>query len=136
MTESRLLVTAAADAERLATYLASFDFRWTSELELQDAIWELLVPRFPDEFPLLQREASLSPQDRPDFMVMVGDTAVAVEVKVKGSRNAVLRQLGRYAAHDEVDAVMLASGRRVLAAAMPHSIHGKPLFAVFLGATL
>lgn len=136
MTDSRLLVAAAADAERLAVYLAGFDYRWTSELELQDAIWQLLLPRFPDEFPLLQREAILSPQDRPDFMVTVGDTAVAVEVKVKGSRNAVLRQLGRYAAHAEVDAVLLASGRRVLAAAMPTSIHGKPLLAVFLGTTL
>jgi hypothetical protein len=135
VTEPGLLV-AAADAERLATYLAAFDYRWTSELELQDAIWDLLLPRFPAEFPLLQREAILSPQDRPDFMVTVGGTTVAVEVKVKGSRNAVLRQLGRYAAHDEVDAVLLASGRRVLAATMPPSIHGKPLLAVFVGASL
>jgi hypothetical protein len=127
---------AEANAERLAAYLSGFDYRWSTEVELQDAIWDVLQPRRPGVFALLQREAPLSPQDRPDFMVTIGDTAVAVEVKVKGSRNAVLRQLGRYAAHDKVDAVLLASGRRTLAAAMPPIIHGKPVLAVHVGTTL
>ena len=125
-----------ANAERLATYLSGFDYRWSTELELQDAMWEVLKRRFPDEFPVVQREGQLSPQDRPDFIVDVGDTCVAVEVKVKGSRNSVLRQLARYAAHDEVDAVVLASGKRTLAAAMPLMIHDKPLVATYLGAPL
>lgn len=126
----------SADAERLVSYLAGFDYRWSTELQLQDAMWSVLQPRCPEEFPVLHREYRLSPEDRPDFMVTVGNTTVAVEVKVQGSRHAVLRQLGRYATHDEVDAVVLASGRRVLAAAMPVSLHGKPLLAVHLGTTL
>lgn len=126
----------AADAERLVAYLAGFDYRWSTEIELQDAIWDVLKRRFPDEFPVVQREGHLSAEDRPDFIVDVGDTCIALEVKVKGSRNAVLRQLARYAGHDEVAAVVLASGRRTLAAAMPVTLHDKPLLAVYLGATL
>jgi hypothetical protein len=119
-------------ALKVVEHLESFTYRWSTESELQTAIWDVLHPRFPGA----QREVHLSPQDRPDFMVGVDDVTVAIEVKVKGSRASVLRQLGRYAAHDEVDAVVLASGRRVLAASMPPVIHDKPVLAAFLGAAL
>lgn len=50
-------------------------------------------------------QVRLGPQDRPD--VMVG--GIAIEIKVKGTRPAILRQLQRYADHDEVSGLILVS---------------------------
>ncbi|OBC11404.1 hypothetical protein A5784_34975 [Mycobacterium sp. 852013-50091_SCH5140682] len=124
-------MTGAEAAEAVAEYLSGFTYQWTSEVELQQAIWDVLPVRF-----LAERERALSSRDRPDFMVNVHGLSVAIEVKVAGARNAVLRQLGRYAEHDTVDAIVLASGRRVLAAAIPEIIHTKPVLAIHLGGCL
>ncbi len=122
----------AAAANVVADHLQGYRYAWTSEVELQDAIWDVLAPNFN-----AVRERALSRRDRPDFLVHVdGLGSVAVEVKITGSRNAVMRQLGRYAEHDDIDAVILASGRRVLAAAMPTVIHTKPVLAIHLGSAL
>lgn len=119
-------------AQVVAQHLSEFTYAWSTERELQEAMWTVLADRFPDA----QREAVLSPKDRPDFLVGVDGAAVAIEVKVAGSRNAILRQLGRYAAHDTVDAVVLASGRRVLAAGIPSVIHETPVLSTYLGSSL
>ncbi|MEE3755241.1 hypothetical protein [Mycobacterium intracellulare] len=124
--------TPGADAAAaVADHLGRFTYRWTSEIELQEAIWGVLQSRF-----VAERERALSRRDRPDFMVDVDGVAVALEVKVAGARNAVLRQLGRYAEHDTVDAIVLASSRRVLSAGIPAVIHRKPVLAIYLGGLL
>ncbi|WP_099024351.1 hypothetical protein [Mycolicibacterium palauense] len=121
--------TTPADAAlAVANALTGFTYCWTAEADLQAAMHDVLAPRFHTD-----REKALSRRDRPDFLVNVGVLTVAVEVKVKGARNAVVRQLGRYAEHDDVDALLFASGRRVLVPAMPGEIHGKPVISVFLG---
>jgi len=125
-------VSDGADAaQTVAEHLGSFAYRWTTEVELQEAIWSILSDRFSAD-----RERALSRRDRPDFIVDVDGVTVAIEVKIAGARNAVLRQIGRYAEHDTVDAIVLASGRRVLAAGIPESIHGKPVMSVHLGGLL
>lgn len=63
----------------------------------------------------------------------IGGGPVAVEVKVQGSPKANLSQLGRYAAHSEVDAVIPASGRRTLLAT---AIHETPVPVGYLGGGL
>lgn len=125
-------MSAIEAAQLVSTYLSSFTYDWTTERELQDAIWPVLCARFDHA----QREAILSARDRPDFIVDPDDAAVAIEVKVKGSRNAILRQLGRYAEHDDIAAIVLASGRRTLLAGIPLEIHGKPVAVALVTAPL
>lgn len=75
----------------------------------------------------LRREPRLSARDIPDFMV----DGIAVEVKMNSAQpRSAIRQLGRYAAHEEVRALILASNRAI---ALPSTLNGKPVFAVSLG---
>lgn len=120
--------TPADAALIIANDLAGFTYRWTTEADLQAAMHTVLVERFHTD-----REKALSRRDRPDFLVNVGMFTVAIEVKVKSTRTEVIRQLGRYAEHASVDAIVFASGRRVLVPAIPSEIHGKPVISVFLG---
>jgi len=74
------------------------------------------------------REVRLAPGDIVDLMV---DDAIAVEVKLNRARRAEIgRQLARYARHDRVAALVLATNRAVGLAA---SIEGKPSWEVSLG---
>lgn len=54
----------------------------------------------------VRSEVRLSPRDRIDIMA----GACGVEIKVAGSRREVYAQLCRYAAHDDVGALVLATG--------------------------
>lgn len=116
---------AAAAAQLVADRIGGFRYRWLTEEGLQRALWKVLEPQF-----AARREEPLSQRDRPDFLVSVGGFTVAVEVKVQGARSAVLRQLGRYAEHDTVAALLFVSGRRTLAAGVPAVIHGKPVVSM------
>lgn len=74
-----------------------------------------------------EAQKAISPRDRVD--VVCG--GLAIEIKVKGSRPAILRQLERYAAHPDVSGVMLVTGT-----AWPFlsgEVGGKPFWAVRLG---
>jgi hypothetical protein len=74
-----------------------------------------------------QREVSLSPGDRPDFLTAEG---IAIEVKLRARKMEVWRQLLRYAAHDRVRGILLASNT---AMGLPYNAGGKPLGFVSLG---
>lgn len=52
-----------------------------------------------------RREVHLGPRDIVDFMV----GSVAVEIKIKGARRAIYRQLERYCNYTEVGAIVLAT---------------------------
>lgn len=117
-------------AQEVAHRISEFTYQWLSERELQDAMWGVLSGGFS-----ARREVVLSVRDRADFVVKHG-FSVAIEVKVAGSRNPILRQLGRYAEHDSVDALVLASARRTLLHAMPAAIHGKPLAVALVAGSL
>lgn len=73
-----------------------------------------------------RREVRLSAADVIDFMV----GGLGVEVKIKGARRAILRQLERYAAHEEVAALALVSS---VAMGLPAAINGKPVDIVSMG---
>lgn len=66
-------------------------------------------------------EVSLTRKERIDIMV----GSVGVEVKVKGSRREIYRQLERYAACPEVSVLVLATGAAWLKRL--DSVGGKPL---------
>lgn len=85
-----------------------------------------------------QREFRLDPrdrpgrersQDRPDFFV---GGCVAIEVKLKTPRTTVLRQLGRYAEHGQVKAIVLASTSFTTLQGMRVDIHEVPVYPVIL----
>lgn len=70
-----------------------------------------------------EREVELAPRDRIDFMV----GPVGVEVKIKGTRAQIIRQLARYVRNDRVEEIILAAtSRRVLTSA-PDEITGMPI---------
>ena len=74
------------------------------------------------------REARLGPRDIVDFLV---EDSVALEVKLRSSgKMAVHRQLARYAAHDGVGEIVLATN---LAMTLPAFVEGKPATVISLG---
>ncbi|MEB3023047.1 MULTISPECIES: hypothetical protein [Mycolicibacter] len=124
-------MAATAAATAVAEHLSSFNYNWMTERELQDHVATVLETRFPT-----RREHALSRRDRPDFLVESQGLTIAIEVKVAGAHNAVLRQLGRYAEHDGIAALVLASGKRTLLAGVPRQIHTKPIALALLAGAL
>lgn len=105
-------------APELVRMLAGYRYDLTSEDDLQQGLAEAML-RERVEF---QKEVRLSPRDRIDFMV----GRVGVEVKVGGSLSALIRQLYRYAEHQEVDSLVLVSSR-IRLDRLPDTILGKPV---------
>ena len=67
----------------------------------------------------VEREVRLSDGDIVDFMI----NGVAVEVKLKGAKSTIYRQLVRYAKHESVKGILLVSS---VAMGLPPEIEGKP----------
>ncbi len=110
-------------AARLLEALRSNRFSFSSEDGLQRGIaLALQGARIPYE-----REVRLSATDRPDFMVQ----GIAIEVKIDGSANALLRQLHRYASHPRVTAIVVVTNRARLTS-QPPNINGRPVHVVSL----
>lgn len=125
-TPSAAEIIAAPDARSaalaIAHHLERYTYRWTNERQLQDGIGDVLANAFD-----VQPEYALSERDRPDFWVTLGPYHIAVEVKIRGARTPILQQLGRYAAHDSIDALVLAAGKRALLVGIPPEIHRTPV---------
>ncbi len=107
-------------ARGLASMLASYRYSFSTERELQDGV-EQAVRRHGLTF---KREHALSARDVIDFMVI----DVGIEVKVGGSFAEVARQLHRYAAFDQVGALILLTCKQ--SHDMPGEINGKPVLVV------
>ena len=75
---------------------------------------------------LIRREVTLAPGDVVDFMA----DDIAIEIKIKGQRRAILRQCERYAAHDAVAAIILVTN---VAMGFPATLNGKPTAVLNLG---
>lgn len=117
-----------AAAHRVAKVITQHRFTFRAELGLQDAIATVLT----DAGMVVEREVALTAQDRIDMLV---DLTVGVEVKVGSSTTNVMRQLQRYAASDQVDALLLVT-TRVTHRYLPDEVAGKPLTVVVLGGAL
>lgn len=75
-----------------------------------------------------EREKRLTASDIPDFLV---DGRLVIEVKLKGAQKmAVYHQLMRYAEHECVQGLILASS---LSMTLPPEINGKPAVMIGLG---
>lgn len=105
--------------------LASGQFDLNDEKDCQAQMHDWLVARLPGR--AIQREHRLSAGDIPDFYV----EGIVIEVKMNSARPAdILRQLARYAEHDEVAAIVLVSNRAVR---FGPTVCGKPLAVLHLG---
>jgi len=106
--------------------LARFRLDASSEASLQLAIAQAL-----DESALsYEREVRLDARSRIDFLLPDG---LGIEVKVDGSQTEVLRQLVRYADHEQVRALALFTTRSRHLSGMPSTLRGKPLTVRFQG---
>lgn len=108
---------------RLTLGLGRFDL--ANEKACQEEVEAHLTDAYPNW--TISREHRLGARDVPDFMIH----GVAVEVKMNAaSPRAIVRQLERYAAHDEVRSLILLTNRAVI---LPPMICGKAVDVVSLG---
>ena len=100
-------------------------FRYADEDQLQEGLTAALrAAGFEPE-----REVILSPRDRIDLLV----DRVGIETKVAGRRDALRRQLERYAESDRVDVLVVVTNR-VRHLRLPIEINGKLVIVVTLAA--
>lgn len=97
--------------------------RYATERDLQQGLARL----FETAGFAADREVALGPAERPDFMI----DGIAIEVKVKGTRDQLERQITRYAGHDHVAGVLVVTNR-VRHRDLPPLINGKPVHVVCL----
>ena len=95
-------------------------FRYADERELQAGVEHVLRSAGLS----VAREAALGALGVVDFLV----DGLAVEVKVRGTRVEVVRQVHRYLQHEEVRGLLLITTRAALAR-VPATIAGKPVYA-------
>lgn len=116
--------------DTLSRLLGGFAYRYSREDQLHDRIAAVLEEagwRF-------ERERRLDAKNRLDFFV---DGRIAVEVKVDGTASEALRQVDRYCAQEDVQAVLLASTQRWADMPLRDDVrqrgwHGKPVGIVRL----
>jgi hypothetical protein len=108
--------------------LRAESFRVGDESELQRDIEELLLSAGVTH----QREYALDARSRIDFLITGG---IGLELKVGGSATRILAQLARYAKHDTINTLIIASTSHSVLA-LPSSVGGKPLHALHLRAWL
>lgn len=122
-TERTLLGIETCNAAAIAALLRRVRYRIGTEAALQASIAEALESSGAS----FAAEVRLAPGERIDFMI---DPGVGIEAKVKCDKRAIYRQLERYAAREQVQALILVTGT---AMGLPADIGGKPLFYVSIG---
>lgn len=108
--------------ERIASLLRLIRGSFCSEPELHHEITRrfLAVGIYPEHEKWIG-------EDRLDFFI----DGVAIEVKMNGSLSALLRQVHRYMAHEEITGLIVITTRLKLAR-LPENINGKPAVVVCL----
>jgi hypothetical protein len=113
----------ADGVKRLSAALAGRRLDLSNEKATQREIGEALQTAGID----FQREHRLAPGDIVDFLLSDG---IALEVKLRYSRREIERQIRRYAKHDAVRALVLATATAIH---LPADIDGKPIHIISLG---
>ncbi len=110
----------------IAGLIRSYKFGFTNEAELQMGIGRVLT----ESGVSFKPEYRLDDAGRIDFFITVD--GLGIEVKIKEGKNAVMRQLMRYAKHDAITSLILVTTRTQLRA-MPPCLNGKDLIVVYIG---
>ncbi|KLJ02836.1 hypothetical protein [Luteimonas sp. FCS-9] len=112
---------------RLQLLLGQYRYRFATEVDLQEAVAEVLT----SARIAFEREWPVSRSDRLDFYLP--DTRVALEIKVAGSVDTARRQVERYLAHPEIDGAVLAASKAWARGVYPtQQLGGKPFAIAFL----
>ena len=98
----------------LGSLIAAQKYRYSSEKDLQNALESL----FTQNNISYEREFRLSKKDIVDFLVQVDIGSIGLEIKIDGTRNALLRQINRYLSHEQVLAIFVIGS--------PHWINNLP----------
>jgi hypothetical protein len=96
----------------------------SSEKHLQECIASLLE----SVGIAFEREIRLSDRDIPDFL-LAGGIAIECKMRNKARKVAVYKQLCRYAEHEAVKVLVLASNMSI---GLPPEINGKPVYVASL----
>lgn len=115
-----------ASLSQLAHFCAGLRLDLAQEKRSQVELEQALV----QEGLRFERERPLCSRDIPDFIVHLNGYVIVLELKTRAQRTAIYKQLERYAAHDEVHALLLLTGT---AMGLPEVIQGKPADVVSLG---
>lgn len=110
----------AADSgtlQKVVSVLSSYSFSLSDEKVLQSEISEVLDKEGIDH----RREVSLGSGEIIDFMF---DCGVGMEVKIKGQKLAIYRQLRRYSQSEKIQSLILATS---ISMGAPKEIEGKPV---------
>jgi len=110
-------------AAEITALLRSKRYPLGTEAALQLAIEQVLT----DAGVSFEREARLAPGERIDFLCAGG---IGIEAKTRCGKRIIYRQLQRYARHEAVNALILATGT---ALGLPPRIDSKPIYFVSLG---
>ncbi|WP_347990044.1 hypothetical protein [Methylomonas sp. AM2-LC] len=108
---------------QIETILLNYKFRFSCENELQTGIENVLQISNIEYV----REKSISKRDRPDFII----DGIAVEIKIKGSLSTAIRQVARYASHDDIRAVLVI-GTPFWILRIPKRLHEKEILSIRL----
>lgn len=108
--------------QRIVHVLTSHRLPLSDEKQLQIAIGDAFTAAKLN----FAREVRLAPGDIVDFMV----EGCAVEVKIKGGKREIFRQVERYCAHKQVEELVLATN---VPMGLPPAVWGKPCSIALLG---
>lgn len=98
-------------------------FRYSGERDLQAGIAIALAAAGLNA----QREAALGDMGTIDFLIDHEGARLGVEIKIRGSRPEVTRQVHRYLQHASIEALLLVTTRAELSR-LPATISGKRLY--------
>lgn len=110
---------------RVVELLPRFAYRFSCEAVLHKGMAQVLT----DAGIEFQHEFVAGPRDRFDFLLPGG---IVIEAKVRGSMSEALTQLRRYAARDDVLAVVIVTTRYWGRAKLVDKLNGKPIRMVKL----
>ncbi|WP_323025669.1 hypothetical protein [Castellaniella sp.] len=111
-------------AMQVVRLLERYQFDLSTEKHLQAGV----ETAFLENGLVFEREKRLSARDIPDFLLEGG---IVVECKLRGKSRKidVYQQLLRYAQHQDVSTIVLASNSVM---GLPDQMHGKPVYAASL----
>ena len=106
--------------EDVVKELRQYRFTLDSEQALQQQIARVL--------PSFEREHRFDKKSRIDFFRPID--GIGMEVKIKGGRMAIYRQVERYSKFDSVTGLILITN---VAMGFPKELNGKPCYVISLG---
>lgn len=111
--------TTKMSAKQLAAVLLRKRFTLATEKDVQAEIAQVLHATVPEH----RREVILDDKNTIDFMV----GTIGIEVKIKGNKSAIFKQLQRYAEFDEITELIFVTSKTV---GIPPTINNKSIYVV------